>query len=216
MAQSTIKGKQSGPISARQRRQEEREAAAKARRNQNMLVIGAGVALVAIIGFFIYLNIRSQAPLSGEQVFNTQGNSHIQYGSRSPIEYNSAPPSSGPHYDNLAAWNVYTEPIRYEQLNHNLEDGGVVIYYQCPEGCPELFEELKAMAEPYISAGRHVVVAPNDPAWTIDGSEPLHEDLGAPIALAAWQRVLKLEEFDEGQIRAFIEKYEGIDHHVRS
>lgn len=214
MAQSTARRKQSGPMSARQRRQDARDAAAKARRNQNMLVIGAGVALVAIVAFFIYLNVRSRAPMAGEEVFNSQGNSHIQYGSRSPIEYNSTPPSSGPHYDNLAAWNVYTEPIRYEQLNHNLEDGGVIIYYQCPDGCPELFDELKAMAEPYINAGRHVVMAPNDPAWSIDGSEPLHKDMGASIALVSWQHVLKLDEFDQGRIRAFIEKYEGIDHHV--
>ncbi len=105
------------------------------------------------------------------------------FGSTSPIAYNSTPPTSGPHYETLAAWGVH-RPIRYEHLVHNLEDGGVVIYYQCADGCPELVEQLSAIVDPYFRTGRNVVMAPNDPAWTIGGSEPLHRDMGASIALA--------------------------------
>ncbi|MEZ4619774.1 MAG: DUF3105 domain-containing protein [Caldilineaceae bacterium] len=38
--------------------------------------------------------------------------------------------------------------------------------------------------------------------------------MGATIALTAWQHILKLDEVDGDKIRAFIERYEGIDHHV--
>lgn len=202
-------------ISTRERRQQQREEVARKRRNQNLMVAGGGAVLVLLIGLVLYLNFRAQAPLDGEEVFNTQGNSHIDQGSLSPIEYNSTPPSSGPHYGNLVAWQVYTEPIRYEQLIHNLEDGGVIIYYQCEDGCPDLVEEIAGVAQPFIDAGRHVVVAPNDPNFVVGGSQPLHKDMGSRIAVVAWQRTLKMDEFDGGRIRAFIEKYEGIDHHVR-
>jgi hypothetical protein len=107
------------------------------------------------------------------------------------------------------------KPIRYEQLVHNLEDGGVIVYYQCEDECPELVEDLTRTVEPFVNAGRHVVLAPNDPTWTVNDSQPLHKDMGAPIAVVTWQHLLKLDEYDHDKIRAFIERYEGIDHHVR-
>ena len=90
----------------------------------------------------------------------------------------------------------------------------MIIYYQCPEGCPEVVEQLKEIAQPYISQGRHVVLTPNDPNWSINGSQPLHQDMGARIAITAWTRILKMDEVDDGAIRAFIQRYVGIDHHV--
>lgn len=210
-----VKAMRETPLTAQQRRQQVKEEAAKQRRSQYMFLAGAAGVLVLIIAGLIYLNFRGQIPMAGEEVFESQGNNHIDFGARSPIEYNSSPPSSGPHYGNLAAWQIYEDPIRYEQLNHNLEDGGVVVYYQCPDGCPELFDQLSASVQPYIDAGRHVILAPNDPTWSPSGGQPLHQDMGAPIALAAWGRVLKLDEYDADAIRAFIERYEGIDHHVR-
>jgi hypothetical protein len=70
------------------------------------------------------------------------------------------------------------------------------------------------MVEPYITAGKHMVMVPNDPTWTIGNSPPLHQDMGAKIAVTAWTRILKMDEVDEQRIRAFIDKYIGIDHHV--
>jgi len=192
-----------------------REQAARRKRKQNLMLIGGGAALVLLIAAFVVAGVLRQRPVAGEERYAAQGNLHITFGSTSPVAYNSTPPTSGPHYETLAAWGVHTEPVRYEHLVHNLEDGGVVIYYQCADGCPELVEQLSAIVDPYFRTGRNVVMAPNDPAWTIGGSEPLHRDMGASIALAAWQRLLTLDEVDEAAIRAFIERYEGIDHHPR-
>lgn len=151
----------------------------------------------------------------GEQTYPMQGNIHIANGKASPVAYNSAPPTSGPHYPNIVAWQIYTEPFRYEQLVHNLEDSGVIIYYQCAAACPELVAELRAVAQPFIDGGRHVVVVPNEPTWTLpDGDQP-HTDMGAPIAVTAWRKLLKLETVDAEKIGQFIETYEGIDHHVK-
>jgi hypothetical protein len=199
---------------ARPSRQELKEMAARRRRMQNLYVYGGGVALVAIIALVIYLNIRSSAPAGEEEVIPTQGNTHIQQGSASPIEYNTTPPTSGPHYPGLAPWNIYDEPVRYEQVVHNMEDGGVIVYYQCEEACPDLVEQLTEVVQPFISSGRNVVMMPNVPDWTAFGSQPAHRDMASRIALTAWQRIDKFDDFDAERIRAFIEQYEGIDHHV--
>ena len=151
----------------------------------------------------------------GEQTYPMQGNIHIANGKPSPVTYNSAPPTSGPHYPNIVAWQFYEEPFRYEQLVHNLEDSGVIIYYQCAAACPDLVAELSAVVQPFIDGGRHVVLVPNDPTWTLpDGDQP-HLDMGTPIAVTAWRKLLKLETVDAEKIGQFIETYEGIDHHVK-
>lgn len=203
------------PMTARQKRQAALDEAARQRRNQNNLLIGAAVLLLAIIGFFLYLSFRTQAGVAGEETFESLGNNHIEFGSRSPINYNSTPPTSGPHYGNLTAWQVYDEPIRYELLVHNMEDGGVIVFYQCEEECPELVEQLTESVEPFISTGRHVVLVPNQPGWSVGNGPSLHEDMGSKIALTAWTKSLKLDEYDADAIEDFIRRYEGIDHHVR-
>ena len=153
--------------------------------------------------------------VAGEETHAMQGNIHIDQGESSPVAYNSAPPTSGPHFSNIVAWQVYDKPFVYEQLIHNLEDSGVIIYYQCADPCPELFQQLSDFAQPYIDGGRHLVVVPNDPTWTTpEGANP-HVDMGTPIAVTAWQKLLKLDEFDGDKIGQFIEAYEGIDHHVK-
>lgn len=154
-------------------------------------------------------------PVAGETLQPMQGNIHIANNETSPIAYAGTPPTSGPHYPNIAPWQVFAEPWRYEQLIHNLEDSGVVIYYQCPDGCPDLVQQLRDLAQPLIDSGRHVLVAPNDPTWTTPTGEQPHQDMGAPIAVTAWRRTLKLDAFDANQISAFIEAFEGIDHHVK-
>ncbi len=151
----------------------------------------------------------------GEQTFAMQGNLHIAHGQFSPTPYNSTPPTSGPHYPDIVAWQLYEQPFPYEQLVHNLEDGGVIIYYQCAEPCPEIVEQLRTLVQPYQEAGRHVVVAPNDPTWTLIGDVKPHADMGAPIALVAWRKLLKLDAVDVEKITQFIEAFEGIDHHVQ-
>lgn len=198
---------------ARPSRKELREIAARRRRNQNLYLIAGGVVLLVLVGLIIYANIRSTAPVGGEETVPTQGNSHVPQGSASPVEYNTTPPTSGPHYPGLAPWAIYNEPIRYEQVIHNMEDGGIVVYYQCEEACPELVQQLEEVIRPYIDTGRRVVMMPNDPTWTAAGTQPAHRDMEARIALTAWQRIDKFDEFDAERIRAFIERYEGIDRH---
>ena len=73
--------------------------------------------------------------------------------------------------------------------------------------------QLQEIVAPYLSANRHIVLTPNDPAWRLGAGQPLHQDMGARLALAAWQRLDKFDEVDAERIQAFIERYEGIDNH---
>lgn len=197
----------------REKREKLRQEAATERRNQNRLLVGFGVVLVLLAGGLVYAAVRPQIGVANELSFPSQGNNHIEYGQPSPIAYNSTPPNSGPHYGGLAQWAVHEEPIRYEQLIHNMEDGGVIIYYQCEEDCPELAEQLRDSAQPYIDAGRHVAVVPNRPEYTVGNGQTIHEDMEAKIALTAWTKVLKMDEYDADAINQFIVRYEGIDNH---
>ncbi len=195
------------------RKEQLRAAAAAKRRRQTLLLSGAGALVVVLALVLVGVGWARSRPVVGEQVFPSQGNLHIALGSVSPVTYNSIPPTSGPHYENLAAWGIQTEPVRYEHLIHNLEDGGVVIYYQCADGCPALVAELEAVVEPFLRAGRRVVLARNDPTWTIGSGYTPHQDMGAPIALTAWRRLLLMDTVDAATIGTFIERYEGIDNH---
>jgi hypothetical protein len=53
------------------------------------------------------------------------------------IDYPDVPPVGGPHNPNWGAWGVHAEPLADECWVHNLEHGGVVVLYNCPEGCAD-------------------------------------------------------------------------------
>lgn len=104
-------------------------------------------------------------------------------------EYNSNPPTSGPHYAQPADWGVYQEEINDENVIHSMEHGGIWISYQ-PDIDEETKEKLEAIGKKYSGS---VVVSPrsaND----------------APIALASWGRLEKLSSFDEEHIVEFIKR----------
>ncbi len=144
----------------------------------------------------------------------TLGNQHIPSLRAPHAPYNSVPPTSGPHTHNVAQWGVYRQQVPDELQVHNLEDGGVMIQYDCSD-CKDLMKQLeslvrsyykKAKAEEKESGGRskyqHIIVGP-------------YKNIGHKIALTAWGKIDKFDEFDEDRIRKFIEAYVGIDHHPR-
>lgn len=153
-----------------------------------------GMVMVAVlVGWFAY---RAAASLPGES-FPDQGNLHIQIATDPHVPYNSEPPTSGPHLPYVAPWGVHTRPIPNELQVHNLEDGGVMVQYNCT--CPELVEQLRGIVTRY---DRFVVLAP-------------YPSMKSRIALTAWTRLDRLEEFDEARIVRFIDAYRGVDHHKR-
>jgi hypothetical protein len=144
----------------------------------------------------------------------SQGNLHIQSPGSPHPPYNSDPPTSGPHVPFIVRWGVHKVPITREIQVHNLEDGGVIMQYNC-NNCAELVSKLEAIAQQYQKKAEmersktnskhpsrydHLILAPNP-------------GMDARIALTAWGRIDKFNEYDEGRITKFIEAYIGIDHH---
>jgi len=173
-------------------KRDDRRRTHKRVRRQWQVAALAVVAIVAgAVGYFAY---RAAANLPGTAVPD-QGNRHIQSASDPHEPYNTDPPTSGPHLPYLAPWGVHTRPIVPELQVHNLEDGGVLVQYNCE--CPELVEKLKKIVSRY---DKYVILAP-------------YPSMKPRIALTAWTRIDTFDEFDEGRVTRFIEAYRGIDHH---
>ena len=152
--------------------------------------------LVAVFIFSLFAgglrNVASPqgpAPDGPGERYDSQGSTHIPRG-ESHGAYNSVPATSGWHYNDLsspARWGVYDEPVEDEVLIHNLEHAGVVIHYNCPEGCDEMVEQIEGI----VKRATKVILTPNP-------------DIGTKIALTAWTFLEELDEFSEERIDAFI------------
>ena len=156
-----------------------------------ILVVGAAAGVLAGRGGLF----GARAAVPPETRFEDQGNRHIPTLDAPHEPYNSDPPTSGPHVGYIAPWGVHTRPIPRELQVHNLEDGGVLVQYNCD--CPEVVDKLAAIVRKY---DRFVILAP-------------YPSMKSRIALTAWTRLDTMDEVDADRITRFIESYRGIDHH---
>jgi hypothetical protein len=162
-------------------------------RSRRFVTVGLVVVLVAVLGGILWYQNYQDSLKPGER-FADLGNRHLNQG-ETYTEYNSNPPTSGPHYPNIAPWGIHDQPIANELQVHNLEDGGVVIQYK--DIPTDVLDQLRGIVGRYTDK---VVLAPND-------------TLSNAIVLTAWTRMVRLGAFDEQKIVEFIEAYRGIDHH---
>jgi hypothetical protein len=87
------------------------------------------LAIVALLGWGAYsLYKNSTKPLPGKEVAE-MGRDHVTdiFG----VEYNSNPPTSGPHFAVWAKPGVYDRFISDGYLIHSMEHGYVIIWYDC-------------------------------------------------------------------------------------
>jgi hypothetical protein len=165
-------------------------------------MIGVALAVAVAIAFVLVRSVQSQP---GRNV-PIQGQTHIDKAEKH-VEYNSKPPTSGPHW-NLAgeapvAWGIYKVQIPDEGQIHNLEHGGVIISYNCTD-CPELVEQLEGFYNGWTPANRlplfpnstKVIVAP-------------YYTMSTRIALTAWGRIDTFDQYDEERIIKFIDAWRG-------
>ena len=149
--------------------------------------------VVSGVGLLAYAKMTKDMPGRALPIL---GNQHIPSVTTPHIPYNSDPPTSGPHVTQVARWGIHNELIAKELQLHNLEDGGVVVQYNCKD-CGELVRKLERIVSPYS----HTILAP-------------YPGMDSRIALTAWGRIDKFNEFDEKRIVRFIEAYIGKDHHA--
>jgi hypothetical protein len=116
--------------------------------------------------------------------------------------YNSNPPTSGPHAAQFANWGISDLAIPKEQAVHNMEHGGVVVWYNCNaqpilsgDACTELRNQLSAVVSTAIAGGAHVLMTP-------------YSDMDHHIALTAWGFLATFDTFDQAHVQAFIDAFQ--------
>jgi len=181
---------------------------------QGWIVLGAVVALVALILVARALG-AFDAPAAPVDVnakeFDTTGQTvgtkidalpaeHIPSGQSG--NYNSVPPTSGQHWAQPAApapWGIKDTNLPNEVTTHNLEHGGVVIAYN--NLSPAEVDQLKTIVRSLMSNGFPKVIL-----------EPYPKLADAKVALTAWTWLYKLPSVDQTQIvRFFRAHYDPVE-----
>jgi hypothetical protein len=164
-----------------------------------MVVIGVGLLVVVgltAIALFTLLAPGASATVGTAQAMD--GRTHIDEGTQGG-PYSSTPAASGPHWPQPIAWGVYPDPIPQEPVIHNLEHGGIVIWYQADQVAPTDVAELAEYTRRWNSTERYkVLLAP----WA-------GADFGAPMAVVAWTWLLYLDELDTDLMDEFIDQHYG-------
>lgn len=127
-----------------------------------------------------------------------QSREHVPAGTE--VDYQSMPPSGGPHYDDWVTGGFYEagEAPPIGELVHSLEHGSVVIWYDPDEITPEASESLRAWGRSHQADFGSVIALPT----------PV-EDPEAAYVLTAWERRLRMDEYDPETVRQFAGEYLG-------
>jgi len=170
-----------------------------------LLAIG-GVLLVGVILVVVVLFMQSTPDPNRGITTPDDGNQHVAVGTTcrsaaapcGPDPYSSIPATSGPHWDpsGVAAWGAYDTPQNESQLVHNLEHGGIVIWYDPDALDADQVAELTSFVEGQVASGISgrfkFILSP----WA-------GEDFGGVVAVTAWRHLLVLDAFDMAAVRTF-------------
>jgi hypothetical protein len=112
--------------------------------------------------------------------------------------YSTKPATSGEHWLGAetpagtsapARWGIYDVALPDEVLVKNLENGGIGLHYNCPEGCDDVVAALQDVAP-----STQYVISP-------------YPDMESKITITAWRHHLNLDTFDRAAIADFINAY---------
>lgn len=171
--------------------------------NRRSKLVGAAVAAALVAGIAIALAAtRGGGGGSGDvakklaaagctfKIYPNQGQQHVS-SLTAKVDYNSFPPTSGPHYVQPAPWNFYDSPIDSQVRGvHNLEHGGIVI--QWGSGVPTAtIEQLRSF---WQESPNGMLMAPLP-------------KLGNRIAITAWTHLASCTRFNESAFKAFRDAY---------
>jgi hypothetical protein len=119
-----------------------------------------------------------------------EGNAHVDEGQA--ITYVTYPPVSGTHYGSTAEYGFSDAEVPEGKLVHSLEHGAIVIYYK-PD-VPDAVKQQLREALTKLPAGKYgkvkLTIAP-------------YSKMTAPIALAAWDRLFLMNEYNYDEVQTF-------------
>ncbi|MDA1060978.1 MAG: DUF3105 domain-containing protein [bacterium] len=175
------------PRSERRRLKHEKRKAKKVQQekteSRKSLKLYGVLFLIILIAAIWYFNRPAGTPNNEVEVEKME-TEHIA--NTDDVEYNSNPPTSGPHFgDWHKDWRFYETELPVGGLIHNMEHGGVIIWYKS-----ELDETSKAQLKEFTENNSKVIATVN-------------EDIPAPIAMSAWGVYELFETFDETKFKRF-------------
>lgn len=106
------------------------------------------------------------------------------------IEYRNTPPAGGDHDGCWGQWGVQAEALDARHWVHNMEHGGVVFLYNCPDGCAAEVTELTAYVE---SLGNRAILT-------------AYPELGTRFGAVAWGHRLLTDCLDMDAMRDFYDR----------
>ncbi|GAA0206399.1 DUF3105 domain-containing protein [Halobaculum roseum] len=171
-------------------------------RRRTLGVVGAG-AVAALAGCLGGGGGDTSLPENGDpellddvESFPSEGVEHVERGTE--VDYDTQPPTSGPHYSGVVEAGFYEEPQTMGDLVHTLEHGAVVAYYVPDALTDEARSSLETWANSHTGTWQSFVAVPNP-----------YDDPQAPYTLTAWRHLLRMDEYDEDVVRAFAAEYIG-------
>lgn len=104
-------------------------------------------------------------------------------------------PSSSPAFCGPAGWGIYREPWEPETLVHNMEHGGVVVWYKTTDQA--VIDDLEALVTDRLENDELLVMA------------PFPEMAADTIAVTAWSRrdMFPVSEYTKERVETFIDAH---------
>jgi len=209
-----------------EKRARKEERAARKKRGRDWTPIAyVSMIVTLVLGALVFMTyLGSHVPKAitpavgaqqhvGEQV-QTEPANHIQAGTQA--HYLTDPPTSGQHYnvpgEAPLPWGFYARPYPPEDWVHNLEHGGVVILYDCPQpqatGRAKLIETDLSCPESQSPVQNFMSSAPPDASFQeVKIVATPYQVPGHRFAIVAWGWRLFMDSWDSALAERFYEAH---------
>lgn len=150
--------------------------------------------LAAVVAWFIVFQTRPEPTpdrIRGHRV-QKLGESGVNEHVSGTVDYDSTPPTHGPHSTAPAACGVHGEAVANENMVHTLEHGAVGLLYRPSVDLGDV-RALERIVRAYDS---RVFSAP-------------YPGMPSALAIVSWGELMRLDALDESAIREYIAAFRG-------
>ena len=157
-------------------------------------IAGAIVAVAVIAGLVLLVQSNTASASAPGERMPVQGRDHIEVGASHP-PYSSDPPTSGPHYDGAGPGGLLRHAAA-RRRTHPQPGTRPCLDRLRLQQADRLREQAKQQLRQLVASYKQ---------WKIVVTPRQNKD--APIALAAWGWLQKLNNYDEPSIRRFVDAW---------
>ncbi len=172
-----------------------RKVPAPAKKSPNIwIIVGAVAVVVLFVALYVMRSSGSSSILSEAKKFPDLGQGlHLQtIDDPLPVPYNSNPPTSGYHVGNMISpWGIQKDPVSDKVSTHNIEHGGVIIFYKQSLDADSL-AKLDTLARDLQRQNQCLLMTPRP-----------DDQIDHPIVVTAWTYMLSLDSVDITKITQF-------------